>query len=341
MKTVAVVYKRHGAPLEVAELDTIDLGDPAADEAIVQIEASPIHMADLFYMEGRLSSLAPPPPAIAGIEAVGRIAQIGADGGFEEGDRVFLPRRGGTFSQYVKVKTAKLTKAVNHGDPVQLSLMPINGATSYVMMTRVVDLKPGEWVLQNAANSSCGRFNISIAKRLGLKTVNVVRREELIPDLLALGADKVLLDGDGLSERVAEATGGAKIRYGIDAVAGTATQRMAESLDVGGVLAVYGMMSGQPCSVVGDLFLTRDLTLRGFCTPFFEVHMPESERLQMMSSLANWAADGLLNAKIAATYPLSDFADAMRHEMESGSARDGKVVILPNPELIAGAAGAR
>lgn len=338
MKTQAVVYKRNGAPLEVAELDTIDLGEPAADEAIVQIEATPIHMADLFYMEGRLPQWAPPPPAMAGIEACGRIAQIGADGGFEIGDRVFLPRRGGTFSQYVKVKTGKLTKAVNRGDPVQLSLMPINGATSYVMMTRVVDLKPGEWVLQNAANSSCGRFNISIAKQLGLKTVNVVRREELIPDLLALGADQVLLDGDGLRERVAAATGGAKIRYGIDAVAGTASNRMAESLDIGGVLAVYGMMSGQPCQVAGDLFLMRDLTLRGFCTPYFEADLTADQKQEMMTSLANWCADGQLTAKIAATYTLEQFKDAMRHEMESGAARDGKVVILPNPELLAGKA---
>ncbi|MBL8629381.1 MAG: zinc-binding dehydrogenase [Rhodospirillaceae bacterium] len=178
---------------------------------------------------------------------------------------------------------------------------------------------------------------IGIAKELGLKTVNVVRRAELIPDLLALGADKVILDGDGLSERVAAATGGAPVRFVIDAVAGTATQRMAECLAVGGVLACYGILSEQPCTVAGDLLFTRNLAVKGFCTPFYETDTPRTDWLKMMSSLAEWTAEGKLKAKIAATYPLEKYKDAICHEMESGSARDGKVVILPNPDLIAGA----
>jgi NADPH:quinone reductase-like Zn-dependent oxidoreductase len=256
--------------------------------------------------------------------------------GLTTGDRVFLPRRSGTFSQFMKVKTARLFKAVNSGDPVQLSLMPINGATSYVLLTRMIALQPGEWIVQNGANSSCGRFMIGIARKLGLKTVNVVRRPELIAELLALGADTVVLDGDGLSQRVAEATGHATIRFVIDCVAGAATQRMAECLSVGGTLANYGMMSEQPCTVAGDLLFTRNLSIRGFCTPFYETDMTRADSERMMTSLATWTAEGVLKAKIAGTYPLADFKNALRHEMQSGTARDGKVVILPNPTLIGG-----
>ncbi len=44
-------------------------------------------------------------------------------------------------------------------------------------------LEPGGWVIQNAANSAVGVNLIRLAKALGYKTVNVVRRESLIEPL--------------------------------------------------------------------------------------------------------------------------------------------------------------
>jgi len=331
MKTRAVLYRTNGLPLEVAELDTLELGPPGPDEAIVQVEAAPIHVADLLYMQGLLPSLAPPAPAVAGIEGVGRIVELGPGvRDYAVGQRVFLPRRSGTFSQFMRVAVAKLVRCIDEGDPVQLSLLPINGATSYVMLTRVLSLSRGEWIVQNAANSSCGRFVIGIAKQLGLRTINVVRRPELVDDLHALGADSVLLDGADLAMRVAKVTGDAPIRFGIDAVAGTATQRIAECLAVGGTMVSYGRMSEQPCTVAAELLFTRNLTLRGFCTPFFETDVTPGENAQMMLTLSKWSAQGALRAAIAATYPLAQFRDAIRHESMTGTQREGKVVILPN-----------
>ena len=44
-------------------------------------------------------------------------------------------------------------------------------------------LKPGDWVIQNVANSAVGRLVITLARARGLKTVNVVRRESLFAEL--------------------------------------------------------------------------------------------------------------------------------------------------------------
>jgi trans-2-enoyl-CoA reductase len=57
-------------------------------------------------------------------------------------------------------------------------------------------------VAQNAANSGVGRALIQLAHHFGLRTINFVRRAELIDELKALGADAVVLDTD---EGVAEA----------------------------------------------------------------------------------------------------------------------------------------
>jgi NADPH:quinone reductase-like Zn-dependent oxidoreductase len=49
--------------------------------------------------------------------------------------------------------------------------------------------------VQNTANSAVGRYLIQLAKRRGIRTVNVVRRSEAVASLESLGGDVVLVDG--------------------------------------------------------------------------------------------------------------------------------------------------
>src|SRR5258707_1241398 len=66
--------------------------------------------------------------------------------------------------------------------------------TASLLLDEAPDLKPGDWVVQNAANSGVGRSLIAIAKARGIKTINLVRRPELIPELQAIGGDLLVLD---------------------------------------------------------------------------------------------------------------------------------------------------
>jgi NADPH:quinone reductase-like Zn-dependent oxidoreductase len=91
--------------------------------------------------------------------------------------------------------------------------------------------------------------------------VNVVRRSEAVASLEALGGDVVLVDGPDLGERVAAATGKAKIRLGIDASGGSATDRIARSVAIGGTVVNYGSMSGEACKIAPASFVFRDVTL--------------------------------------------------------------------------------
>lgn len=50
-----------------------------------------------------------------------------------------------------------------------------------------VQIPPGKYLLQSAAGSAFGRMLIALAKVRGVHTINVVRRSEQIPELLALG----------------------------------------------------------------------------------------------------------------------------------------------------------
>lgn len=101
-------------------------------------------------------------------------------------------------------------------------------------------------MIQNGGNSGVGRNLIAFARDRGLKTVSLVRREELVPELKAAGGDVVLVDGADAPKRIAEATRKAKIRLAVDGVAGESFSTLSAALAPGGKLVTYGGTSGKP-----------------------------------------------------------------------------------------------
>src|SRR5207249_1683529 len=83
-------------------------------------------------------------------------------------------------------------------NPVQAAMLKINPLTAWQLLHGYMELKSGDWVIQNAANSAAGRAVIQIAHAFGYKTVNVVRREGLVEELRSEGGDVVLLDDENL-----------------------------------------------------------------------------------------------------------------------------------------------
>lgn len=66
------------------------------------------------------------------------------------------------------------------------------------MLKDFVDLKPGDTVIQNGANSACGQYVIQLCKAWNLSSVNVVRDRpnisELKETLTKLGATHILTE---------------------------------------------------------------------------------------------------------------------------------------------------
>ena len=106
----------------------------------------------------------------------------------KEGDRVIVPPFTPSWVERVKT-TAPWIRPLPTADLDQLAMLGINPATAYLLLTRFVQLKRGDWLLQNAANSSIGRAVIAIAKSRGLRTVNVVLRAESVDEIKSIGGD--------------------------------------------------------------------------------------------------------------------------------------------------------
>src|SRR5215471_8002409 len=148
-------------------------------------------------------------------------------------------------------------------DLLQAAMIRINPPTALLLLSDIVELRPGEWIIQNVANSAVGRIVIRLARARGLRTVNVVRRESLFPELTALGADVCVVDGPDLADAVKERTGGASIRLGIDAVSGRATARLSTCVGEGGVVCNYGYMSEEDPVMSRIALTSRGQTLAG------------------------------------------------------------------------------
>ena len=211
-------------------VDGPELGTPSADEVNLRIEAAPINPAEILIMEGKYASK-PPLPARLGIEGVGTITSVG-DGvqGFAVGDRVMSMGRA-NWAQEIQVPASTLIKVSTEADLLQIGMLKVNPATAKFMLDHYVDLKPGDWVVQNAGNSAVGRYLIQLAKAKGVHSINIVRREGLEQELIEIGADLVLVEGEDLPEKVRAELGDANIPLAIDAVAGKAT------LSLGGILS--------------------------------------------------------------------------------------------------------
>ena len=319
-------YQQRGkVPQDVIEAVQLELPPLAAGQALIKVLAAPINPSDVLTLTGEYGML-PPLPAIGGNEGVGRVEQLG-DGvsNVKVGQTVLLPVGCGTWVTHLHAPAAKLIPLPD-ADPQQLAMMTINPPTASLLLSQFVDLQPGDWVIQNAANSGVGGYLIQLAKLRGFKTINVVRREAAVEGVKAEGGDVVLVDGPDLHKRVREATGGAKLMLGIDAVGGKATDHVAACLSEGGTLVNYGLMSGEPCQVSASSFVFRDVTLRGFwLAKWFQKATP-AEQMKVFGELTQLIAGGKLKARIAATYPVARIKDAIA--AAASGERDGKILIV-------------
>lgn len=323
-----VEFTAFGPPEQVSDVaDRPDLSPPAADEVIIEIEAFPINPADLLQIEGRYA-VKPPLPATLGAESVGRLIAVGSDvDGLQVGDRVINMDRE-NWAQQRKVKAARAIKVPAGVDPLQLAMLKVNPATALLMLDAYVGLSAGDWVIQNAANSAVGEHVIRLAAARGVKTLNVIRRPEPAAHLKDIGATDVLVDGDDLARRVQDITGDNGPKLAIDAVGGSATERLGESCAENATVLNYGLLSGDACRMTSSSLVFRDQSLRGFWLMKHLMNMAPDAINAMYQDLANKIGDGTLSAPVAGVYPLSEIKTALAHAGRDG--KDGKVLVTPN-----------
>src|SRR5258705_3476841 len=226
----------HGEPSDVVELNTVSEPTLGQEDVLVSMEAAPLNPSDFLFIRG-IYGVRPAFPSSVGAEGVGRVAKIGSkvDPALRGKRVLILPTyEQGTWADEVVVPVRNLVPMNDAADPLQLSMIRIKPATAYLLLNRYVSLMPGDWIGQTAANAAMGQYIIPLAKLAGVKTLNVVRREEAAEQVRQWGGDRVVVQGENLHKDIEEGLDRTKLRLVLDIVGGTPVGALAKSLKPGG-----------------------------------------------------------------------------------------------------------
>ena len=320
----AIVFHTHGKPEDVTRLEDTEIPPPQTGEVFIRTIASPINPSDLNFIEGKYP-VRPVLPATPGTEGAGLVEATGPGvDRVKPGDLVLLPRSYGAWREAGLVNAEELIAVPRGIDPIQAAMLRINAPTALRMLRDFIELKEGDFVLQNAGNSAVGRAVIQIAHALGLRTISVVRRAELIDELKEDGADFVFLDDEEAPPRIALATGGAPIPLAFNAIGGESALRLANAVTNGGTIVTYGAMSRQPLRIPNGLLIFKDLRWRGFWITPWSQRATADAIAGMFGELFALAQCGRLKSKVDRLYPIDAFAEALAHAQAGG--RSGKIL---------------
>lgn len=324
-----LVLTEFGEPEESVQL--VDGVDPAPGpgDVVVRMEAAAINPSDLLLIAGRYLAR-PALPATVGAEGVGIVEATGpgVDGALVGRRVIVLPTfKYGTWSQ--KVVAAQDDVVVVPGqDPAQLAMLSINPVTAHLLLEKITSLEIGDWVGQTAANSAVGQHVITLAKRRGIKTLNVVRRADAVDDVRRAGADVVLVSGPDLAGDITRELGEEKLRLVLDPLGGTAVAPLTSALEFGGSVVSYGSLTGAPAGLTSADLFQRELRHTGFWLGNWYFRAPAREIRAVLGHLATLVADGQLHVPVEATYQLSDYRKAFQHAQTTQ--RGGKALFAFN-----------
>jgi len=234
------------------------------NEVLVRVKAAPVHPSDLMFVGGIYGNTPKFPGAPVGYEAAGIVEEVGKGvKDLKVGQKVHVGPVLGTWSEYVVAPfylVIPVPDVLSFEEASQLTTNPLTALALF----EELGVKPGDFLLQTAASSALGRILIQFAKLRGIKTINLVRKDELIKELKELGADYVFnyTSGDWVAH-VKEVVGD-NLKYAVDSVAGELGAEILKVLGPGGTVLIYGVNSKTNYNLDVGALIFKGLTVRGF-----------------------------------------------------------------------------
>ncbi|KAK6474154.1 enoyl-[acyl-carrier-protein] reductase [Huso huso] len=320
----ALVYRRHGDPAQVIQLERLALPELGVSDVHVKMLAAPVNPSDINMVQGTYAIL-PELPAVGGNEGVGQVLEVGSQvTSLRAGDWVIPQDAGlGTWRTEAVLSEGTLA-AVPSGVPLLCAAsLSVNPCTAFRMLSDFESLQPGDCVIQNAANSGVGQAVIQIAATRGIHTINIVRDRpdlhKLTERLKSLGADHVITEDTLRKPEMKELFKKVpRPRLALNCVGGKSATELLRHLQKGGTMVTYGGMSKQPVAVPVSALIFKDVKLRGFwVTQWKRDHAHDREKVQaMISALCQLFLQGKLSAPASTEVPFRDYQTAVQDSMK-------------------------
>ena len=320
----AIRYNEFGKPTDVLFIEERELPELEPGEVLIKLLASPINPSDIGAILGKYGSLKEL-PATAGLDGIGEIVEVGSSvSNVSVGQWVRIPESNGVWQNYTIAPADQLRALPQGMDAHSASMASVNPPTAIRLLEDYSDLQPGDWVIQNGANSNVGVAVIQYAKKLSLRTINVVRREELRQPLLDLGADVVVTEDEDYHKQIESLIGGPKPKLALNSIGGESALKLLNSLCNGGTHVTFGAMTFEPIRFPTRQLIFQDIKICGFWLTQWRKDNPTEVDRALDDQVYSLIGDGTFKFPVAATYPLAEFPKAFEHVREP---RFGKVLL--------------
>ena len=328
-KTVRIVRFHELGGAEVLKLDELPLPEPAGGEVRLRVKAIGLNRAEVLFRQGRYL-VQPKLPSKLGYEASGTVEAIGPGvdkdwlGKTVSTVPAFAVDTYGVYGEVAIVPAFALAEypaklSYEEGTSIWMQYL-----TAYGALNLHAKISHGDFVIITAASSSVGIAAIEIARAEGAISIATTRTSQKKAELLALGADHVIAtEEEDIVARVKDITGGKGARIIFDPIAGKGVEVLAECAGMGGIIILYGLLSGEPTPFPFRAAMSKCLSVRGYT--LFEVVSNPAAFADGKKYVYSHLAAGDFKPRIDKTFPLEQIVEAQRY-MES-NLQIGKIVV--------------
>jgi NADPH2:quinone reductase len=319
----AIRIQQVGGP-EVMRLEEVEVGAPAAGEALVRHQAIGVNYVDTYHRSG----LYPLPlPSGLGVEAAGVVEAVGAGVAVvRPGDRVAYMAGPGAYAEARRLPADRLVKLPAGVGAEQAAAALAKGFTVHMLVTRVHAVRSGEPVVVTAAAGGVGQLLVQWLASIGARVIGVVGSAEKVARVRALGAEVALVSGvDDIAARVKALTGGG-VAVVYDSVGAASFETSLDCLAPFGLMVTYGNASG-PVPPVDLGLLSRKGSL-AVCRPTVFQHIATRADLEAAAAaIFERLAAGTLEVAVGGRWPLAQAAEA--HRALQSRATTGSLLLIP------------
>ena len=267
----AVIFRKNGdaGVLELAEVPEPKVG---ARDVLVRVKAVALNHLDIWVRRGIPGSKLPL-PHILGSDVSGVVERVGAEvTDLEPGTEVLVnpglscghcekcltgednlcrsykivgEHVHGGYAEFVSVPRQNVLPKPKSLSFEESACLPLTFLTSWTMLVRRAQLKPGETVLVHAAGSGVGSAAVQIAKLMGAKVIATASTKEKLAKAQELGADHLInySETDFLDE-VKKITNRKLVDVVFEHVGAATWEKSVACLPYGGRLVTCGATTG-------------------------------------------------------------------------------------------------
>ncbi|KAG5295197.1 trans-2-enoyl-CoA reductase [Histoplasma ohiense] len=231
--------------VEALLLENYPEPEPKDNEVLIEFLAAPVNHLDLLVIAGGY----PIKPKfqlngnhLGGFDGVGRVLKCGKDVTKLTPSDLVIPKALGlgTWRTHATLIADDLIAIPPTSDVTFAAILKTCVLPAYLLLEDMKQLKPGDWIIQNAGLGAISQMISQLAHLRGVKVISVIRDRS--PGTTWNTTADIVLNESELPN--AEILKGKRIMLGLDSVFGQSGEKIASCLSAHATFVNYGQLSG-------------------------------------------------------------------------------------------------